>query len=66
VRRGWPGFRGLSAARAAAAATLQRFAAKVDGVESKRSALLGVIIATGYAYTRRDGIAVIPIGALGA
>jgi hypothetical protein len=27
--------------------------------------LLGVIVATGYGYRREDGVAVIPIGALG-
>ncbi len=46
----------------AAAASLTRAAAKVDG---PRPALLAVIVATGYGYVRGDGVAVIPIGALG-
>jgi len=27
--------------------------------------LLGVIVGTGYGYMRKDGVAVIPVGALG-
>lgn len=48
-----------------AAETLTRFAAKVDSESSGAPVLLGVITATGYAYRRSDGVAVIPIGALG-
>jgi len=29
------------------------------------AALLGVIVSTGYGYMRKDGVAVIPVGALG-
>lgn len=46
----------------AAAASLTRAAAKVGGPEP---ALLAVVVATGYGYVRDDGVAVIPIGALG-
>jgi predicted AAA+ superfamily ATPase len=48
-----------------AAATLHRFAAQIDTESSGSPAVLGVIVGTGYAYRRDDGIAVIPIGALG-
>jgi uncharacterized protein len=46
-----------------AAASLHRFAAQIDS--SGAPAVLSVIVATGYSYVRDDGIAVIPIGALG-
>lgn len=49
----------------AAAATLLRFADRVDADRSGAPRTLGVIVATGYAYRRPDGVAVIPIGALG-
>jgi uncharacterized protein len=49
----------------AAARTLTRFASKVDRGSGGAPATLGVITATGYAYERPDGVAVIPIGALG-
>ena len=48
-----------------AAASLTRFAERIDTASSGRPALLGVIAATGYGYRRKDGVAVIPIGALG-
>ena len=48
-----------------AAATLLRFASKIDTETAGAPAMLGVITAAGYAYRRRDGIAVVPIGALG-
>jgi predicted AAA+ superfamily ATPase len=48
-----------------AAASLTRFAARIDTTSSGNPALLGVIVATGYGYRRKDGVAVIPIGALG-
>ncbi len=48
-----------------ATATLHRFSAQIDTESSGRPATLGVIVGTGYAYRRDDGIAVIPIGALG-
>jgi predicted AAA+ superfamily ATPase len=48
-----------------AAATLHRFAAQIDTESSGSPAMLGVIVGTGYAYRRDDGIAVVPIGTLG-
>jgi uncharacterized protein len=47
------------------AASLKRFAERIDTASCGSPALLGVIVATGYAYRREDGVAVIPIGALG-
>jgi predicted AAA+ superfamily ATPase len=48
-----------------AAANLARFARRIDSDRCGRPALLGVIVGAGYGYVRKDGIAVIPIGALG-
>jgi hypothetical protein len=48
-----------------AAATLSRFARRVDKARCGSPALLGVIVASGYGYRREDGVAVIPVGALG-
>jgi uncharacterized protein len=48
-----------------AAASLARFAGRIDTAKCGSPALLGVIVATGYCYRREDGVAVIPIGALG-
>jgi predicted AAA+ superfamily ATPase len=48
----------------AAAATLRKFAERIDTTKSGPPQTLGVIVATGYGYRREDGIAVIPIGAL--
>jgi predicted AAA+ superfamily ATPase len=48
-----------------AAANLTRFAERIDVTSCGKPALLGVIVATGYGYRREDGVAVIPIGALG-
>lgn len=47
------------------AATLRRFADRVDTSRSGDPAALAVVVPTGYAYRRDDGIDVIPIGALG-
>lgn len=47
------------------AVSLMRFADRVDTARCGRPALLGVIVATGYGYRRKDGVAVIPVGALG-
>ena len=49
----------------AAAASLLRFAAKVDTAMVGQPAFLGVITTTGFSYRRPDGIDVIPIGLLG-
>ncbi len=48
-----------------AARSLMRFAERIDTARCGSPALLGVIVATGYGYRRKDGVAVIPIGALG-
>lgn len=48
-----------------AAASLLRFAAKVDTEKVGAPAVLGVITANGYGLTRTDGVVTIPIGALG-
>ena len=48
-----------------AAANLLRFATRVDTSKSGAPATLAVIVARGYGYVRRDGVQVIPIGALG-
>ncbi|MCL2788192.1 MAG: DUF4143 domain-containing protein [Micrococcales bacterium] len=49
----------------AAARNLLTFAAKVDRETVGSPQLLGIITAEGYAYTRPDGVAVIPLGCLG-
>jgi uncharacterized protein len=49
----------------AAAACLLKFAERVDTSKCGSPALLGVIVGTGYGYMRKDGVAVIPVGALG-
>lgn len=46
------------------AATLRRFADRVDTRACGEPSTLGVIVGTGYGYQRDDGVAVIPIGAL--
>jgi hypothetical protein len=48
-----------------AAASLLRFGARVDVTRLGAPAFLGVIAGSGLGYVRPDGIAVIPIGALG-
>ena len=48
-----------------AASHLLRFASKVEGSACGRPTTLAVIVGTGYGYVRPDGVAVIPIGALG-
>jgi predicted AAA+ superfamily ATPase len=48
------------------AASLLKFSENVDTRKSGTPALLGVITATGYGYVRKDGVAVIPLGALKA
>ena len=49
-----------------AAANLLRLQARVDTVAAGEPLALAVITATGYGYTRRDGVSVIPIGTLTA
>lgn len=48
-----------------AAATLLSFAERVDVSKCGAPAMLVVVVGTGYAYVRPDGVAVVPIGALG-
>ena len=48
-----------------AARTLLKFADRVDTERSGEPAALGVIVGSGYGYTRPDGVGVIPVGALG-
>ena len=48
-----------------AAPSLLRFANRADADRCGKPAALGVIVHSGYGYTRSDGVAVIPIGALG-
>ncbi len=48
-----------------AARSLLRFADRVDSDRTGRPGVLGVIVPTGYAFVRSDGVSVIPIGALG-
>jgi len=48
----------------AAAASLLRFADRVDTSRVGEPAVLGVIVGTGYGFRRDDGVQVIPIGAL--
>lgn len=47
-----------------AAASLRRFAERIDPARSGRPAVLGVLVGGGYAYTRDDGVAVVPITTL--
>ena len=44
---------------------LTKFAERIDTASCGSPALLGVIVASGYAYRREDGVAVVPVGALG-
>ncbi|GEP33460.1 ATPase AAA [Nocardioides szechwanensis] len=48
-----------------AAAGLLKFAGKVDTSKVGEPAVLGIITASGYGYTRPDGVIIVPIGALG-
>ncbi len=49
----------------AAAATLLRFRDVVDTSRVGEPAFLAVVTAAGYAYTRPDGVHVLPVGTLG-
>lgn len=48
------------------AASLLKFAERVYTRKCGTPVLLGVIVGTGYGYRRKDGVVVIPVGALGA
>lgn len=47
------------------ARSLLRLAERVDPERMGEPAVLGVIVSSGYGYTREDGVSVIPLGALG-
>ncbi|MYG80565.1 MAG: ATP-binding protein [Gemmatimonadetes bacterium] len=49
-----------------AARVLLKFADRVDTERCGEPAALGVIVGSGYGYTRPDGVAVVPVAALGA
>ncbi|WP_420633058.1 ATP-binding protein [Candidatus Palauibacter sp.] len=56
----------LGEGRAAEGAdNLLRLARKVDPERMGEPTSLGVIVSSGYGYTREDGVSVIPVGALG-
>lgn len=48
-----------------AAEKLKLYAKQIDTEATGPKGTLAVIVGQGYAYTRHDGIAVIPIGMLG-
>jgi uncharacterized protein len=48
-----------------AAASLLKLADRIDTKKCGRPQVLGVIVGTGFAYMRPDGVAVVPIGTLG-
>ena len=48
-----------------AARTLLKFADRVDTERCGKPATLGVIVGSGYGYSRPDGVGVIPVGGLG-
>jgi hypothetical protein len=48
------------------AASLLKFSQRVNAAKSGKPRALAVIVGSGYGYVRPDGVAVIPIGALGA
>jgi len=64
---GWAAFEiKLGAGRVEEGArSLEKFIRRIDTSRCGGPATLGVIVGTGYGYTREDGIAVIPIGGLG-
>ena len=49
----------------AAAGTLLKLRDRVDAEKSAPPRALGVIVSSGYGYRRKDGVAIIPIAALG-
>ena len=48
-----------------AAATLKKFADRIDASRTGPPALLAVVVGTGYGYVREDGVQVVPIGSFG-
>lgn len=49
----------------AAAANLLRFREQIDSRRTGEPAFLAVVCGSGYGYQRADGVAVVPVGALG-
>lgn len=49
----------------AASRTLLKFRGRLDTENTRPPAMLGVIVSAGYGYLRDDGVAVIPIAAVG-
>jgi predicted AAA+ superfamily ATPase len=47
-----------------AAASLLKFQQRIDAGRTGKARTLGVIVSSGYGFLRKDGVAVIPIGAL--
>lgn len=47
------------------AQNLLKFAQRIDTSKTAQPACLGIIVGTGYAFVRKDGVVVVPIGALG-
>ena len=47
------------------ARNLLRLVERVDAERMGEAAALGVVVSSGYGYTREDGVSVIPVGALG-
>jgi predicted AAA+ superfamily ATPase len=48
-----------------AATSLLKFRDRIDVNKSREPAILGVIVSSGYGFQRKDGVVVIPLGALG-
>ncbi len=48
-----------------AAVSLLKFRDRIDKNKLKKPGTLGVIVSAGYGFLRKDGVAIIPIGALG-
>lgn len=64
---GWSAFEAKLGAGQAdeAAATLLKFAARVDQRKCGKPRALAVIVGSGFGHRRADGVSVVPIGALG-
>jgi hypothetical protein len=48
-----------------AAKNLLTFASRIDTSRVGEPAALGVVVASGWGYTRQDGVSIIPVGSLG-
>ena len=49
----------------AAAARLLKFKARIDEARTGPPRMLGVVVPTGYGFLRENGVAVVPLSALG-